>query len=297
MTSTWNIREKTVLVTGGTGGIGYETARGLAARGAKVIVVGRNAARGAAVVKSIQHQTGSTTSSFLQADLSDLSEIRRLAEHITTHSAQLHVLVNNAAAQFGQREVTIDGLEATLATTHLSPFLLTELLLPLLKASAPARIVNVNSLAHRSAQMDFDDLQSTKNYSTMGAYAQAKLANLLTSYELARQLSGTQVQVNVADPLGAADTDMAKKNGNAQDFRKKLGMSLLSIMLNSKRAAKSSIYLASSPDVTFTGKYVDSHCKIVASSPISYDEAIAKKVWQVSAALTHWKGEGSELEV
>jgi retinol dehydrogenase 12 len=148
MNTIWDIQEKTVLVTGGTAGIGYEIARGLAARGAKVIVVGRNAARGAAAVEHMRQQTGNATGTFVQADLSELPEVRRLAEHITTHYPQLQVLVNNAAHEFVQREVTVDGLEATFATTHLSPFLLTNLLLPVLETNAPARVINVNSFMH-----------------------------------------------------------------------------------------------------------------------------------------------------
>jgi NAD(P)-dependent dehydrogenase (short-subunit alcohol dehydrogenase family) len=197
------------------------------------------------------------------------------------------VLVNNAAGQYEQREVTVDGLEATFAMTHLSPFLLTQLLLPLLKDSAPARIVNVNSLTHRAVQIDLDDLQATKNYNGRRAYAQAKLANLLTAYELARRLSGTNVHVNVADPLGAADTDMVKKDAHRRSLLQNLRIAILARILTSKRAAKSSIYLASAPDVeNLTGKYVDAKCKVVASSPASYDEAMAAKVWHISAKLT-----------
>jgi NAD(P)-dependent dehydrogenase (short-subunit alcohol dehydrogenase family) len=287
MNTNWNIRGKTILVTGGTGGIGYETARGLAASGATVIIVGRNASRGATAVKNIQKQMGNTTVSFVQADLSSLDDIRRLAAHITTHYPHLQVLVNNVGARYAQREETVDGLEATFATTHLSSFFLTNLLLPLFKANAPARIVNVSSLTHRSGQINFDDLQSQQEYNDLQAYSQAKLANLLTSYELVRRLNDPQIHVNVADPLGAADTDMAKKGENSRTLMKRIRISLLAFVLTSKRAARSSIYLASSPDVeNFTGKYVDSHCKIVASSPASYDEAAAEKVWLISAQLT-----------
>ena len=178
MSTSWNIQEKTVVVTGGTKGIGYETARELAARGATVIAVGRDATRGADAVASIQHQTGKTTVSFLQADLSNLAEVRRLAAHIIAHVPQVHVLVNNAGGSNAQRKVTAAGLETTFVTNHLSPFLLTNLLLPVLKASAPARIVNVSTGLHRSAHIDFDDLQSERDYDQRHAYGQAKLANL-----------------------------------------------------------------------------------------------------------------------
>jgi len=285
MNASWNIREKIVLVTGGTGGIGYETARGLAALGAIVVVVGRDAARGASAVSRIQQQTGNAACSFVQANLSELAEVRRLATHITAHYPQLQVLVNNVGARYAQREETVDGLEATIATTHLSPFLLTNLLLPLLEVNAPARIVNVSSYTHFPAHID--DLQSKNGYDELQAYAQAKLANLLTSYELARRLHGTGIQVNVADPGVASGTELAKKSIGTRRFIDRLTIAVGSRVFTSKRAAKSSIYLASSPDVEhFTGKYVSSRCRIVPSSPASYDQALAEKVWAMSAELT-----------
>lgn len=283
MNTTWNVREKTVLVTGGTNGIGYETARGLATLGATVIVVGRDATRGAAAVTNLQQQTGNMNISFFQADISSLSEVRRLAEHITTHYPQLHVLINNAGGANAQRKVTADGLEATFATNSLAPFLLTNLLLPLLKASAPARIVNVNSIQHRSGHIDFDDLQSEKDYELMRAYRQAKLANLFFTYELARRLSGTNATVNAADPGGTMEGTRAVP----LPFAVRLILPLFSHWLTAKHAAQCSIYLASSPDVEgLNGKYVNFRKKIVRSAPASYDETIAKEVWQMSAKLT-----------
>jgi NAD(P)-dependent dehydrogenase (short-subunit alcohol dehydrogenase family) len=156
----------------------------------------------------------------------------------------------------------------------------------LLEANAPARIVNVSSLTHRSAHINFDDLQSKNDYDDLRAYAQAKLANLLTSYELARRLNGTNVHVNVADPGAAIDTEMAKKSIGSRRLTDRLKVFIGSRVLTSKRAAKSSIYLASSPDIEhFTGKYINFRCEMVDSSPASYDETNAKKVWSVSAEL------------
>ncbi len=284
MGTSWNIQEKTVLVTGGTNGIGYETARQLAARGATVITVGRDATRGAAAVARIQYQTSNTKIAFLQADLSSLAEVRRLAEYIITHIPQLHVLVNNAGGSNAQRKMTADGLEATFATNHLSPFLLTNLLLPILEASAPARIVNVSTSLHRSGRIDFDDLQSEKVYDRMHAYQQAKIANLFFTYALARRLSGTNVTVNAADPLAT------KKGANSMPsslpLATRLILPLFLPFLTTERAAQSSIYLASSPDAEgLTGKYVNFRKKSVRSSPASYDEATAEKVWHISARL------------
>ncbi len=282
MSAIWNRGEKTVVVTGGTKGIGYETAHELAARGATVIIVGRDATRGATAVTSIQQQTDNPHISFLQADLSSLVEVRRLAEQITRQHSHVHVLVNNAGGVNAQRTVTADGLEATFVTNHLAPFLLTNLLLPVLKDSTPARVVNVNSIQHRSGRIDFDDLQSERDYDLMRVYRQAKLANLFFTYELARRLSGTNVTVNAADPGGTLEGAKAVP----LPFAVRLILPFFSHWLTTKHAAQSSIYLASSPDVEgLTGKYVNFRKKMVHSSPASYEVATAEKLWRISAAL------------
>ncbi len=178
--------------------------------------------------------------------------------------------------------MTAEGLEATFVTNHLAPFLLTNLLLPLLKASAPARIVNVNSIQHRSGRIDFDDLQAERAYDMMRAYQQAKLANLFFTYELARRLSGTNVTVNAADPRGTLEGAKAIPLPLAV----RLILPLFSPWLTARRAAQSSIYLASSADVEgLTGKYVNFRKKVVRSSLVSYEEATAEKLWRISAAL------------
>ncbi len=283
MSTTWNMQEKTVVVTGGTKGIGYETARGLASLGTTVLLVGRDATRGLAAVESIQHQTGNTKISFLQADISNLAEVRRLAESITTHVSHVHVLVNNAGGVNAQRKVTSDGLEATFVTNYLAPFLLTNLLLPTLKISAPARVVNVNSIQHRSGHIDFDDLQSEKDYDQMHAYQQAKLANMLFTYELARRLNGTNVTVNAADPGGTLEGTKAVP----LPLTVRLILPFFSHWLTAKHAAQSSIYLASAPDVeVLTGKYINFRKKIVRSSPASYDEFTAERLWHIGTELT-----------
>ena len=283
MSTTRNMQEKMVVVTGGTHGIGYETARGLALLGASVLLVGRNAPRGVAAVASLQQQTGNTNISFLQADLSSLAEVRRLADQITKQYPHVHVLVNNAGGVNAQRTVTADGLEATFVTNHLAPFLLTNLLLPVLKASTPARVVNVSSTQHRSGRIDFTDLQSERDYDQMRAYRQAKLANLFFTYELARRLNGSNVTVNAADPGGTLEGTKAVPLPLAV----RLILPLFSKWLTTEHAAQSSIYLASSPDVDgLSGKYVNFRKKIVRSSPASYDEVTAEKVWHSSAKLT-----------
>lgn len=288
MNTIWKREEKTAIVTGGTKGIGYETASGLAARGATVIIVGRDAERGAAAVSSMQSDTGNAAISFLQADLSSLAEVRRLAEQITDQQSHVHILVNNAGGVNARRIVTAEGLEATFVTNHLAPFLLTNLLLPLLKASTPARIVNVNSAQHRSGRIDFDDLQTERAYDMMRAYQQAKLANLFFTYELARRLRGTNVTANAADPGGTLEGTKAIPLPLAV----RLILPLFSPWLTARHAAQSSIYLASSPDVEgLTGKYVNFRKKVVRSSPVSYEEATAEKLWRISAALVSLRGE------
>lgn len=282
MSTLWKRGEKTVIVTGGTKGIGYETASGLAAHGATVIIVGRDAERGAAAVSSMQLHTGNAAISFLQADLSSLAEVRRLAERITSQHSHVHALVNNAGGVNARRIVTAEGLEATFVTNHLAPFLLTNLLLPILKASTPARIVNVNSTQHRSGRIDFDDLQAERAYDMMIAYRQAKLANLFFTYELARRLRGTNVTVNAADPGGTLEGTKAIQLPLAV----RLILPFFSPWLTARHAAQSSIYLASSPDVEdLTGKYVNFRKKVVRSSLVSYEEATAEKLWRISAAL------------
>lgn len=284
MSTIWTIQGKNIVVTGGTGGIGLATARGLAARGAQIIIVGRDENRGKDAASRIQKDTGNKMVTFVQADLSSQAEIRRLAQNIMAHYGQLHVLVNNVGGLYAQQKLTVDNIESTLAVTHLAPFLLTNLLLPRLKDSAPARIINVNSASHRSGHINFDDLQSSKSYNSMHAYGQAKLANLLTTYEMARRLAGSGVSVNAADP-GGADTELARSEAMPPVFR--LLLPVLAKIMTVERASQSSIYLASSADVEgVSGKYMNASKKIVRSSPTSYDEAMAQRLWRVSAELT-----------
>src|SRR5258707_9803495 len=195
-----NMQGKICLITGATNGIGKETALGLARLGATVIVVGRSRDLGAATVAEIKQKSGNSNVESMTADLSSMAEVRRLAKEFKAKYNALHVLVNNAGAIFLSRQLSPDGYEMTFALNHLSYFLLTNLLLDLIKASAPARIVNVSSDSHERAHINFDDLQSTKGYTGIGAYGQSKLANIMFTYELARRLSETGVTVNAVHP-------------------------------------------------------------------------------------------------
>jgi NAD(P)-dependent dehydrogenase (short-subunit alcohol dehydrogenase family) len=272
---------KTVLVTGGSNGIGMVTARELARLGAQVTILSRSAEKCATVAQAIKTETGSPVE-FIAADLSTLAGIMQAAATFKQRHTHLHVLVNNAGAMFTHRQLTSDGYEMTFALNHLNYFLLTILLLDILKASAPARIVNVSSGAHLGASIDFDNLQGEKHFSGMQAYGQSKLANVFFTYELARRLEGTGVTVNALHP-GFIATGFARNNGFFYNF----GMKIIGLFIRKPdQGAQTSIYLASSPQVEgLSGKYfVD--CKAVESSPTSYDLALAQKLWQVSLELT-----------
>ena len=201
---------KICLITGGTNGIGKSTAQELARMGATVVIVGRNAQKTAQVVEEIRAASGNKNVDSLLADLSSQQEVRRLADEFKSKYAQLHVLLNNAGAVFMQRQLSVDGIEMTFALNHLAYFLLTNLLLDTLKASAPARIINVSSDAHARGKIEFDNLQGERSYSS-GAYGNSKLANILFTMELARRLEGTGVTVNALHP-GFVATGFGKNN-------------------------------------------------------------------------------------
>ncbi len=275
------------LMTGGTNGIGKSTARALAGMGATVVIVGRNAAKAAQVVAEIRAATGNQNVEALIADLSSQADIRRLAEAFKRKYAQLHVLLNNAGGMFWERELTVDGLERTWALNHLAYFLLTELLLDTLKASAPARIVNVSSAAHRGGKIDFDDLQSARGYTAMQVYGKSKLANLLFTQELARRLEGTGVTVNALHP-GFVNSGFAKNNAGLAF--KVFGLISPLMARSPDKGAETSVYLASAPEVQgVTGKYF-SDCREAQTAPQALDSAAAKRLWAVSAEMVHITG-------
>ena len=277
------MRGKVCVVTGATSGIGQVTAAALAAQGAHVIVVGRNRAKAQQVVGEIRRQTGNDAVWYLLADFSDLQQVRELAAAFSAQYSQLDVLVNNAGTYFNTRHPAPGGVEMTFHVNHLAHFLLTNLLLETLTASAPARIVNVTSRAHEYDNMDFDDLGFERSYFGMKAYARSKLANLLFTYELARRLAGSGVTVNAVHPGGVA-TDIWRTNFPVLGPAIKWVMSLFA--LTPEEGADTLIYLASSPDVEgVTGKYFVER-EAIASSPLSYDEQVAARLWGVSERLT-----------
>lgn len=274
---------KTCLVTGATSGIGRATAAALAARGAEVIVAGRNKQKAEETVASIQAETGNTRVYYLLADFADLGQVRNLARLCKEQTSRLDVLVNNAGAYFYTHHETPYGVEKTFLVNHLAPFLLTNLLLETVQESASARIVNVASDAHKYGTMDFDDLESGRGNFGIKAYARSKLANVLFTYELARRLDPRQVTANAVHPGGVA-TDLWKTNFPVIGPALKWVTGLFA--LTPEQGADTVIYLASSPEVDgISGEYFAKR-KPVPSSPLSYDEEIAGRLWQVSGNLT-----------
>lgn len=276
------MKDKVCLITGATSGIGRATAWALAARGARVIVAGRSEERAQATVAKIKGETGNPNVDYLLADLSVQAQVRKMAEEFESRYARLDVLVNNAAAIFFRRKLSADGIEKTFGLNHLTYFLLTNLLLDRLKASAPARIINVASNSHRGQHLDFDHLELKRGYNPIRAYGRSKLANLYFTYELARRLEGTGVTANALHP-GFVATNMAANNG----WLVRLFLSLVHLnSLTPEQGARTVVYLASSPDVErVSGKYFVRE-RQVASDPVSYDGAVAKRLWEISEKMT-----------
>jgi NAD(P)-dependent dehydrogenase (short-subunit alcohol dehydrogenase family) len=275
------MNEKICLVTGANSGIGKVTAKALAAGGATVIMVCRNRDKGEAARDEIVRETRNENVDLMIADLSDLSQIRRLAAGVKAKYRRLHALVNNAGSYNGERKLTVDGYEATFAANHLGYFLLTVDLLDLLKSSAPARVVNVSSEAHRSARINLDDLNLENAYGGWKAYGQSKLANVLFTYELARRLEGTGVTANCMHP-GVVGTGFFNKIGGLAGKFLRL---FAPFMRSPEKGADTVIWLASSPEVEgVTGKYFVDR-KEQATNPQSYDTAIAARLWEVSERM------------
>ena len=277
-----SMRGKICLVTGGTSGMGKVTARELAKSGATVVLVARNREKGEATQAAIRQETGNENVDLLIADLSLLQEVRRLVAEFQQKYRHLHVLVNNAGAIYSSREVTSEGFEATFVVNYLAPFLLTELLVETLKASAPARIVDVSSEVHRIGSIAFDNLQGEKHYATMSNYAQAKLAVILSTYELARRLEGTGVTVNVMSP-GQMSSD--NFNAGASGLVALVTKLTKPFVMTVEKGAQTEIYLATSLQVEgVTGKcFANSQEK--KSSRSSYNQALGQRLWQDSEQL------------
>ncbi|HME93651.1 MAG TPA: SDR family oxidoreductase [Methylomirabilota bacterium] len=269
------------VVTGATSGIGKETAVALAKGGATVAMVCRTRDRGEAALAEIRRRAGHDAVSLFVADLSSQRAIRAVAAELQAALPRIDVLVNNAGLALRDRLVTEDGFENTFAVNHLAYFLLTRLLQPTLLASAPARVVNVSSEAHRWGSIRFDDLMGEVAYDGWKAYAQSKLANVLFTYELARRLDGTGVTANCLHP-GLVGTAFASRGPSLIRILSRLARPLLR---SPASGAATSVYLASAPEVaTVTGQYFAGR-RARRSSPASYDRALAARLWGVSERL------------
>jgi retinol dehydrogenase 14 len=276
---------KTVLITGGTSGIGKATAVALAAMGADVVVVGRNPERGETAVEEIKAQSHSESVELMLADLSVQSEVRELAEEFLERHDRLDVLTNNAGLVQSKRTETPDGIETTLAINHLAPFLLTNLLLERLEQSAPSRVITVSSEAQRWGTMDFEDMQSRRKYRGFPVYGTTKLANIMFTYELAERLKGTGVTANCLHP-GSVGTNFGQNNRSpmALFFR-----TFKPFMRSPEQGADTLIWLASSSEVDgVSGKYFSDRKEIEAKK-VAYDPAARRRLWDISEDLTGLK--------
>ncbi len=277
------MRGKVVLITGATSGIGKVAALELAKKGASVVIVGRNAEKTRQVRDEINTQSSGQPVEMLLGDLSIQDDVRRVAAEFRAQHDRLDVLINNAGGLFMTREESTDGLEMTFALNHMSYFLLTHLLLDLLKASAPARVINTSSGAHSMVRsMNFDDLQAYQHYSGWQAYSQSKLANILFTRALAQRLEDTGVTVNALHP-GFVNTGFAKNNSGMMMGLFKLLGPLIS--RSPEKGAETLIYLASSPEVEgISGKYfLDKHA--AGASSAAQDTTQAERLWAVSEQL------------
>jgi NAD(P)-dependent dehydrogenase (short-subunit alcohol dehydrogenase family) len=263
-----------ILITGSTDGIGKATARDLVSRGAEVIIHGRNKQKGNRVRKELAEITGNPPLDLLIADLSSRDQVRQMAEDITSRYPRLDVLINNAGTYEKERNLTPDGVERTFAVNYLAPFLLTRLLLPLIKRNAPSRIVTVASSAHEDVdRINWDNLPAQDHFDPWGAYALSKFADITFTYTLARAIEGTGVTANCLHP-GVTDTKLLRSAFPGYPA------------ISPEEGARTSVYLATSPDVTSTsGRYFD-NLKQARSSALTYNREVQDRLWKIAENLT-----------
>lgn len=276
-------QQRVMIVTGATNGIGRVTAHVLAQTGATVVLVGRSQERLARTTDEIRVDTPHARLDTICADLSTQAEVIAVADTIKSRYDRIDVLLNNAGAFYTQRQISVDGIEMTWALNHMAPFLLTNALLDLFRASAPARIITVSSMAHQAARMNFADIEGAVRFSGWNAYAQSKLANILFTYELADRLQQTDITVNCLHP-GFVATGFAHNNTGVVAWAN--GILQRYFAVSPEKGAETSIFLATSPSVAqVTGRYfVD--CNAVSSAPQSYDVTSRRRLWEMSLQMT-----------
>jgi retinol dehydrogenase 14 len=280
---TWNIRGKTVLVTGATSGIGLEAARSLAQQGAKVVMVGRDAGKTTSCLEEVRRSAPGADVTSLLCDFSRQADVRRLADDVLAKFDRLDVLVNNAGGVFSNRTLTADGIEATFAVNHLGYFLLTQLLLERIVRSTPARIVNVASVAHRHGTMDFDDVFLKRRYRMMSAYGRSKLGNVLYTRALAKKLAGTGVTVNSLHPGTVATNIWSAAPGWMKPL---LALLRKFAMISPKQGGQRIVHLVVSAELSqTTGQYFEKDREVTPSSR-ARDDALGRRLWEESERLT-----------
>ena len=277
---------KTVVITGGTSGIGEIATQRLAQMGARIVLIARSKARGRVALARLNERSRDLAHTVHYADLTRISEMKRVAAEIASQEPRIDVLINNAGAIFASRRLTEDGLECTFALNHMAYFVVTDGLCETLLASAPARIINTASAAHKGARLDFDDLQLAKGFGPMKAYGRSKLCNILFTRELARRLKGTGVTANCLHPGFVATRIGDESNGLISRFAWLAKL----FAISPEQGAETIVYLTSSPAVAeTTGKYFY-HRKAIAPSPAAQDDKAATVLWERSAALAGLKG-------
>ncbi len=276
------LEDKVCIVTGSTSGIGKETVVGLANEGAKLVLPVRNLEKGESLRQEIHDLTGNGHVELMSCDLASLDSVRSFAKAFLDKYDRLDLLINNAGIWETKRKESVDGIELTFAVNHLAPFLLTYLLTDRLIASAPSRVINVSSEAHRQGRMRFDDLEGRNKWSSFGSYAQSKLANILFTKELARKMNGAGVSVNCLHP-GVVNTRLFDK------FPKILVSLFNLFMITPEKGAQTTYYLATSPEVKEVTAEYFSKSKKKRTAPQAQDAEAARELWQVSMEYVNGK--------
>jgi NAD(P)-dependent dehydrogenase (short-subunit alcohol dehydrogenase family) len=286
------MNNKTVLITGANSGAGFAAARKIAALGAEVVMICRDSERGNAAMKEVAKAATGPAPTLLLADLASQAAIRDVAAEVRSRFQRLDVLLNNAGAIFGQRELSVDGIEKTFAINHLAPFLLTNLLLDLVQAAPQGRIITVSSESHSRA-IDFDNLQSERSYNFFAAYNRSKLGNLLFTYELARRLKGTATTANSLSP-GPTKTRFGNNLQGLPALFPRVMKSIPFLFVSPEKSAGTYVYVACSPELSGISGRFFLRSREKRTAKISYGVEAATRLWQISEELCAQRTTSSE---